>query len=146
MKKSKVRIIIMLVLLAVTAIAGTMLICMNSDKYDDATVVLYDGPETLEDATPEDLENVSESARDFTLKHCVDTIVKVNGQESYVYDTNVNHTRTWYSDYEPPQSRTPITYFDFEGEVEIEVTVPEQDLEKVTISPLSVQYIFLPIL
>lgn len=129
---------IMVVLVFLIIIAGVVIFMLNgNNKYDNAIVVLYDGPETLEDATLEDLEAVSESERDYTLKHCVDTIVKVNGQESYVYDTNVNHTRTWYSNYEPPQSRTPITYFDFEGEVLIEVTVPEKEIESVKISPAS---------
>lgn len=137
MKKRTIWYIIALALIVVGVIGGIMLVSRKDKQYPEATVVLYDGPETLEDATPEDLEAVGESDRDFLLKHCVDTLIKVNGQKCYVYDTNVNHTRTWYSDYEPPQSRTPITYFDFEGEVEIEVTVPGQDLEKVTISPLS---------
>lgn len=139
MKKSKRHIIIILGIVILTAIVLVMILSISSvsHKYDDSVVVLYDGPDTLEDATPEDLETVSESARDYSLKHCVDTVVKVNGQESYVYDTNVNHTRTWYSNYEPPQSRTPITYFDFDGKVLIEVTVPEREIEKVTVSPLS---------
>lgn len=139
MKKNKSRITIIIIsLLLLAAIGGTVIFVINrEDQMPKATVVLYDGPETLEDATAEDLENASESSRDFSIKHCVDTVVKVNGQECYVYDTNVNHTRTWYSNYEPPQSRTPITYFDFEGEVKLEVIVPEQDLEKVTISPFS---------
>lgn len=137
MKKRTLCLIVVLALMVGGAIGAIMFVSMNGNQYPDATVVLYDGPETLEDATSEDLEAVGESDRDFLLKHCVDTVIKVNGQESYVYDTNVNHSRTWYSDYEPPQSRTPITYFDFAGKVEIEITVPKQELEKVTISPLS---------
>lgn len=139
MKRNKLKQEVIICFVLIIVLIGTVIsfIYMDKHKYDDSVVVLYDGPETLEDAKPEDLENVSESDRDFSIKHCVDTIVKVNGQESYVYDTNVNHTRTWYPDYEPPQSRTPVTYFDFEGEVEIEVTVTEQDLEKVSVSPLS---------
>lgn len=103
----------------------------------DSKLVLYEGPKSLKDATPEDLKTVGETMRDFTLKHCTDTIVKVNGYDSYVYDTNVNHNRQWFGDFLPPQSRTPITYFDFEGIAKIEVTVPEIDLESVKISPLS---------
>lgn len=134
MKKTKVRnIVIILLLIAGAAGAAICIYC----KKNETRVVLYDGPETLEDATLEDLENAAESQRDIKLKHCVDTIIKVNGQESYVYDTNVNHSRSWYSNYEPLLSRTPITYFDFQGKVEIEVTVPEQELDKVTVSPLS---------
>lgn len=101
------------------------------------TVVLYDGPATLEDATADDLKAVGEGDRDITLKHCVDTQVKVNGEDCYVYDTNVNHSRVWDSGYHPALSRTPITYFDFEGKVEIQVIVPERELNEVTVSPLS---------
>lgn len=101
------------------------------------TVVFYDGPATLEDASADDLRAAGEENRDITLKHCVDTQVKVNGQDCYVYDTNVNHSRVWDSGYHPALSRTPITYFDFEGKVEIQVIVPERELNEVTVSPLS---------
>ncbi|MDF2589187.1 MAG: hypothetical protein K0S41_3028, partial [Anaerocolumna sp.] len=103
----------------------------------DSKLVLYEGPKSLKDATEADLKTTGESLRDFTLKHCIDTKVSVNGYDCYVYDTNVNHTRQWVSDYMPPQSRTPITYFDFEGVANIKVTVPGIDLETVTISPVS---------
>lgn len=106
-------------------------------NFDDSKLVLYDGPKSLRDATDEDLKNTGEKLRDFALLHCTDTTVKVNGYESYVYDTNVNHTRSWVSDYMPPQSRTPITYFDFEGVAKIEVTVPNIILDSVKISPVN---------
>lgn len=111
--------------------------CQAEDAEKTAVVVLYDGPSTLADAEEADLAAASEADRDIKLKHCTDTNVKVNGQECYVYDTNVNLSRSWNADYMPELSRTPITYFDFEGEVEIEVTVPKMELEQVTISPVS---------
>ncbi len=104
----------------------------------NSKVVLYEGPKSLKDATEADLMAAKETARDFSLMHCTDTTIKVNGFESYVYDTNVNHSRSWSTDYMPLQSRTPITYFDFEGTANIEVTVPIIDLETVKISPVSV--------
>lgn len=103
----------------------------------NAKVILYDGPTSLRDATEEDLKNTSENGRDISLLHSTDTFVTVNGEDCYVYETNVNHTRMWVSNYCPPMSRTPITYFDFEGTVEITVTVPNIELETVKISPLS---------
>ena len=109
----------------------------DQDLLKQSRVVLYEGPKSLRDATWEDLETVNESKRDFALLHCTDTTVKVNGQECYVYDTNVNHTRSWFGNYLPPQSRTPVTYFDFEGVVDIEVEVPDIELEDVKISPLA---------
>uniref|UniRef100_UPI004055A76A glycosyl hydrolase family 28 protein n=1 Tax=Acetatifactor sp. TaxID=1872090 RepID=UPI004055A76A len=135
--KSKWMIIAIILFFVIIAAGVGAFMIYESNKMPEATVVLYDGPDTLPDATPADLEASPESSREMSLMHCVDTMVKVNGEDCYVYDTNVNHTHTWYTNYEPPLSRTPITYFDFEGEVKIEVTVPEQDLEKVTISPLS---------
>ncbi len=103
----------------------------------NAKVVLYEGPKSLRDATEEDLEAVSEFSRDISLLHCTDTQITVNGQECFVYDTNVNHTRKWVEGYVPPIARTPIAYFDFEGTVEIQVKVPQERLETVKISPLS---------
>lgn len=102
----------------------------------DTKVILYEGPKSLKDATDEDLAKVSEEDRDITLKHCVDTKVAVNGEDCYVYDTNVNNTHTWLGDYLPAQERTPITYFDFDGTVEITVTVPDTEIEYVNIRPL----------
>ncbi len=103
----------------------------------DSKLVLYEGPKSLKDATAEDLKAAGEKQRDFSLMHSTDTKIKVNGYDCYVYDTNVNHNRSWSADYLPPQSRTPVTYFDFEGSAKIEVTVPDIELETVKISPVS---------
>ncbi len=100
-------------------------------------LVLYEGPTSLKDAGPEDRKTVNEMGRDFSLMHCTDTQVNVNGYDCYVYDTNVNHNRMWFGDYLPTQSRTPITYFDFEGIANIVVTVPEIEIQSVKISPMS---------
>ena len=98
---------------------------------------LYDGPESLKDATEDDLISASEKDRDFALKHCVDIHIKVNGQECYVYDTNVNHSRRWDENFMPLLSRTPVTYFDFEEKADIEITVSGQLSDKVSVHPLS---------
>lgn len=104
-------------------------------KVKDSKIVLYEGPKSLKDAAKEDLLATSEKQRDFSLMHCIDTLVSVNGHELYVYDTNVNHTHQWVSNYLPPISRTPVTYFDFEGTVFVEVKVPDMRLDSVQISP-----------
>lgn len=109
----------------------------ENSKISKTKVVLYEGPKSLKDATKEDLARASEKDRDATLKHCVDTQVKVNGQDCYVYDTNVNNTHSWVNNYLPTLDRTPITYFDFDGMVEISVKVPDINIENVTIRPLS---------
>lgn len=108
----------------------------ENSSIKNSKVVLYDGPKSIQDAKPEDLSVVSEAERDMTLKHSVDTKVLVNGKESYVYETNVNNTHTWVGSYMPDQSRTPITYFDFDGTVEITVKVPNTDIKAVTVRPL----------
>lgn len=109
----------------------------EADALANTQVVIYDGPASLRDATEEDLKNSSENGRNISLLHSTDTFVTVNGEDCYVYETNVNHTRQWVSNYCPPMSRTPITYFDFDGTVEITVTVPNIELETVKVSPLS---------
>ena len=103
--------------------------------FENANLVLYEGPGSLKDAGEEDLKNVSEAQRDFSLMHCTDTQITVNGYDCYVYDTNVNHTRKWANNYMPPVSRTPIAYFDFEGTARIQITVPGRELRAVKISP-----------
>lgn len=99
--------------------------------------VLYNGPESLKDAVKADLAEMNESKRDIRLKRCVDTKIKVNGQECYVYDTNVSHSRRWDENFMPLLSRTPVTYFDFEERAELEIIVSEQELDQVTVHPLS---------
>ena len=98
---------------------------------------LYNGPDSLKDATEDDLASASEKDRDFALKHCMDIHIKVNGQECYVYDTNVNHSRRWDENFMPLLSRTPITYFDFGEKADIEITVSGQLSDKVSVHPLS---------
>ncbi len=110
---------------------------VKTADYSNTKLVIYEGPKSLRDATEEDLKATNETQRDFSMLHCVDTLVSVNGKELYVYDTNVNHSRTWNNSYLPSISRTPITYFDFEGKAEITVTVPERGFETVKVSPLS---------
>ncbi len=111
----------------------------QKSKAESSKVILYEGPKSLKDSTREDLDSLSEDDREFeeyAITHCVDTVVKVNGKESYVYDTHVNNTHTWKTDYYPAQERTPITYFDFDGTVQVSVEVKDIDLKAVTIRPL----------
>lgn len=142
-KKSDAVWVIIDILLLILIVAGiVMMVSLSGDykvakSWNDSKLVLYEGPKSLKDATAEDIESVPENQRDFRLMHCTDTKVSVNGYDCYVYDTNVNHSRSWESSYYPNQARTPITYFDFEGKAEITVTVPDIDLQSVQVSPLS---------
>ncbi len=144
MKKGVVvlEIIAIVALLGCAAFLGMktkecMDISAEGNKYEDTKLVLYNGPATLQDATEEDIQKTNETKRDITLKHCTDTAVSVNGYDCYVYDTNVNDSRSWSSNYLPSLSRTPVTYFEFEGLAEITVTVPDIELVSATVSPLS---------
>lgn len=103
----------------------------------DAKLVLYEGPKSIKTATPEDLKATSENLRNFKLLKSANTHLSVNGVECFVYETNVNHTRSWVPTYLPPISRTPIAYFDFEGKARLEITVDESELTQVSISPAS---------
>lgn len=62
-------------------------------------LTLYEGPTTM---------HSSETA-----------FVKANGHDLFVYDVMVNHEHIWNADTVP--TNTPMTYFDFEGSVEIDV-------------------------
>ncbi|HHW56298.1 MAG TPA: hypothetical protein GXX15_01250 [Clostridia bacterium] len=66
-------------------------------------LVLYEGPKTIKPSN--------------------DTKIKVNGHDVFVYDATVNNTHRWVNDGKPPLSKTPMTYFDFEGKVNVEITV-----------------------
>ncbi len=111
----------------------------EKDMFAETKVVLYEGPKSLRDATEEDLVSAPENKKDMALLHSTDTQVSVNGEECYVYETNVNHSRNWNAAYLPSIGRTPIAYFDFEGIAEITVTVPAVEIESVKISPLSAE-------
>lgn len=130
-------IILSIAILISISVIGYSKVKENKQGSTKGKLVLYEGPKSLKDATKEDLVATSEQERDLALKHCVDTLITVDGEDCYVYDTNVNHTRKWVSNYLPPISRTPITYFDFEGRADIVITVPEREIENVLISPLS---------
>lgn len=142
-KKSIILDIILIVLLLAAIVASAIYVqkkavaASNTNFLANSKLVLYEGPKSLKDATEEDLKSTSEKQRNIALMHCTDTKVEVNGYECYVYDTNVNHSRQWNQNYSPPLSRTPITYFDFEGTALIKITVPGREINSVKISPLS---------
>ena len=63
--------------------------------------------------------------------------VLVNGYELFVYDVMVNHEHIWNANTQP--TTTPMTYFDFEGRVQIELTMPGlgHPVESAEVLPLS---------
>ncbi len=65
-------------------------------------LTLYEGPKTM---------TSSETARIFANDH-----------ELFVYDVMVNHEHIWNANTQP--SRTPMSYFDFQGRVELDIEMP----------------------
>ena len=65
--------------------------------------------------------------------------MKVDGNELFVYDTAVNNTHSWKSNYLPSLSVSPVTSFDFDGApVKMEITFLDgTQPETVTVRPLA---------
>ena len=63
--------------------------------------------------------------------------VSANGYDLFVYDVMVNHEHIWNANTQP--TRTPMTYFDFEGKVRLEITMPglEKPVESAMVIPQS---------
>ena len=61
--------------------------------------------------------------------------VTANGYDLFVYDVMVNHEHIWNANTQP--TTTPMTYFDFEGRVNIAVQMPglEQAVESAQVLP-----------
>ena len=80
-------------------------------------LVLYEGPKTMTSS-----QNAS---------------VWVGGHELFVYDVMVNHEHTWNANTVP--SDTPMAYFDFDGEVTVEIEMPGlgKEIESAAVLPSS---------
>ena len=63
--------------------------------------------------------------------------VSANGHPLFVYDVMVNHEHIWNANTQP--TTTPMTYFDFEGRVRLEIRMPglETPVESAKVLPLS---------
>ena len=71
-----------------------------------------------------------------TMTTSADAAVKVNGYDLFVYDVMVNHEHIWNANTIP--TTTPVTYFDFEGRVRVEITMPGlQNVESAAVLPLA---------
>lgn len=80
-------------------------------------LTLYEGPKTM---------TSSETAK-----------ITANGHELFVYDVMVNHEHIWNANTVP--GSTPMTYFDFQGEVLIEIDMPglNKPVESAQVLPAS---------
>lgn len=63
--------------------------------------------------------------------------VSANGYQLFVYDVMVNHEHIWNANTQPV--RTPMTYFDFEGTVQLDICMPglEKAVESAQVLPRS---------
>ena len=118
---------ILLVILSVVAAASvvfcvlaltTELFMTKEEPKARANLVLYEGPKPIEAS-----EAVS---------------MKVDGNDLFVFETAVNNTHSWKSNYMPSLSTAPVTSFDFDGgAVSMEITVNEEvELESAVVRPL----------
>ena len=57
-----------------------------------------------------------------TMQSSANASITANGNELFVYDVMVNHEHIWNANTIP--SDTPMTYFDFEGKVAIDIRMP----------------------
>ncbi len=88
----------------------------NIREVTETKVVLYDGPQVLQSSSVMN--------------------VKVEGKPLFVYDTRVNHLRSFT--YTPSQDMNQVVIFDFEGQVNVEVEiVGATQLYNVKVRPLA---------
>ena len=101
-------------LIAILA-AALCLLVLASTAAAEGQLTIYEGPRTME------------SSRTAS--------VRVNGYDLFVYDVMVNHEHIWNANTIP--SFTPMTYFDFRGQVRIEVKIPglEHPVESAVVLP-----------
>ncbi len=82
----------------------------------ESKVILYAGPEIMQSST--------------------DVDIQVEGRELFVYDTLVNHERLF--NFREPTTTTPVSIFDFEGSVDVTITVNnEESIENAVVRPLA---------
>ena len=96
---------VLLVALAVFMVVSPSAPRLNSPSGTDegqTLLTLYEGPKTM---------TSSETA-----------VITANGHDLFVYDVMVNHQHIWSDDVLPTD--TPMTYFDFSGEVTIDIQMP----------------------
>lgn len=72
-----------------------------------------------------------------TMTSSENALITANGHALFVYDAMVNHQHIWSDDVLP--SNTPMTYFDFSGEVTIDIQMPglRETVESAVVLPSS---------
>lgn len=104
---------IVLVVLLLLAIALLCFLFFSPSPQQPATVVVYGQPGTIVGSQ--------------------EVKISVDGTPLFVYETPVNHSRVWSQ--EPNTSTAPMSYFDFEGKVKVEIEAA--DVTSAVVRPLS---------
>lgn len=99
--------------LVLAALVAAALLAKDRMIKQNTRVILYEAPEGI---APSE-----------------DTRVWVNGQPVFVYETAVNHNRSFSQ--HPELSTTPVAYFDFDGRIEVCIEAP--NAQSSLIRPLS---------
>jgi len=102
----------------------------------NTVVEIWEAPEGMQIATEKHMATATEKRRPMELVLSPSMKVTVNGTETPVYETNVSLDHL-ESGALPNQSRTPVVYFDFKGQVTVEVEVSEMELTTAKIMPTS---------
>ena len=92
----------MLLLMLLLAVCLTACLPAALAEPEKTLLTIYEGPKTMES---------SKTAQ-----------VSANGYDLFVYDVMVNHEHIWNANTQPTD--TPMTYFDFEGKVRLEIRMP----------------------
>ena len=74
----------------------------RTQQAEQTLLTIYEGPKTMSSSSM--------------------AAVSVNGHALFVYDVMVNHEHIWNANTVP--AATPMTYFDFEGEVTVDIEMP----------------------
>lgn len=112
MKRNRMTVLVTLVL---TLLIAAVLPAMAEEN--PTLLTIYEGPKTM---TSSQIASAT-----------------VNGYDLFVYDVMVNHEHIWNANTQP--TRTPMTYFDFEGKVRVEISMPglEKPVESAKVLPLA---------
>jgi len=111
MKRIRMTVFVTLVLMLMAAVLPALA------EENPTLLTIYEGPKTM---TSSQIASVT-----------------ANGYDLFVYDVMVNHEHIWNANTQP--TRTPMTYFDFEGKVRLEITMPGlgKPVESAKVLPLS---------
>ncbi len=85
-------------------------------------LLIWDAPTSMRTGTAEDMSTNTERVRPMDLVLSPSVSLAVNGRKAPVYETNVSHSHLDSAPM-PPQSRTPVAIFDFDGVVRIDLDV-----------------------